>query len=248
MGEISFKIELVDNNIIKTAFESITHIVDEVVCNIDSEGFRVTALDRSHVTFVSLNLQSEVFDSFECNVPTKICLDTQEFSQILKRCKNNDVLVLSSDMGNLIVECKGDVDRLFKIRLIDVDYEQPAPPNLNPPVSVEVPSNLMKDCLTDMELFNENLKFTINNEYFIADSNGEFGDSEFKYLHGENIDKNVHSNFSIDKLKDIFRASKFSDMCAIGLGNDMPLILKFELNTNNGCLEYLLAPRIEVDE
>lgn len=244
---MSFKLELIDNNIFKTAFESITHIVDEVVCTIDSEGFRVTALDRSHVTFVSLDLKATVFDFFECDVPSKLFLDTKEFNQILKRCKNSDVLVLSDDANNLHIEFKGDVDRLFKIRLMDVEYEQRVPPSLNPPVVIDVPSSLLKDCLTDMELFNENLKFSINSEYFIADSNGEFGDSEFKYLHGELVNENVSSSFSIDKLKDIFRASKFSDTCSVGLGDNMPLILKFELIGMNGSLEYLLAPRIETD-
>ena len=55
-------IVLSDNSIFKEAFESISAIIDEIVCIVDSEGFRVTAMDRSHISFVSLDLKPELFD------------------------------------------------------------------------------------------------------------------------------------------------------------------------------------------
>lgn len=239
---------MVNTHIFKDAFESISRIVDEIIIEVDSEGFRVNALDRSHITFVGLNLEASVFDEFVCDIPERICLDTIEFMKILKRGKKDDVLQLSIEEGNLVLKFIGESTRKFKIRLIDLDYNVPELPNLNPPCSIQVLSGLMKDCLADMELFGDVLKYTIDEDYFIANSDGEFGDSAFKYLHGEDINESVSSNFSIDKLKDIFSASKFSDICELYLGNNMPIIIIFRLDTGDGELKFLLAPRLTEED
>lgn len=243
------KLELLDNKIFKEAFDSISKIVDEVVCDVDSEGFHVTAIDRSHICFVELNLEPSVFEEFYCNTPERLCIDTQEFMRILKRVKKNDVLRLSSDDGNLIISFIGDVDRRFKIKLIDMEYENPKSPDIMLPCEVNVDSGLIKDAIVDMELFSDKLYFAVDSEYFIVNSDGEFGDASFQYLHGETgIGESVRSSFSISKLKDIFSASKFSDIVNIGLGNDMPLVIDFKLVTGDGDLKFLLAPRIETDD
>lgn len=244
-----FKIELSENtNIFKDAFESISAIIDEIIIVIDSDGFRVRALDRSHISFVNLELKPSVFDEFECDTPEKISIDTAEFMKILKRMKNSDVLRLTSDEGNFIIKFIGDVDREFKIRLIDTEYEIPQPPALEPPVRVNVPSGLVKDTLVDMELFGEKLYILVDGDYFKVTSDGEFGEADVRYLHGEEVSESVRACYNIDKLKDMFKASKFSEDVEVALGTDMPLTLKFKLSSGDGEIGFLLAPRLEETE
>ena len=238
-----------DTHIFKDAFESISRIVDEITIDVDSDGFRVNALDRSHITFVGLNLEPSVFDEFTCNVPVRITLDTMELMKVLKRCKNSDVLRLEMDGAYILLTFLGDSTRKFKIKMIDMpDDEVPPLPNINPPTHIKIMSGLLKDCLTDMELFGDVLKFKVTEDYFISETNGDFGDSDFKYLHGENVNGEVSSNFSIDKLKDILSASKFSDICELFIGNDMPIVIVFSLETGDGELKFLLAPRLNEEE
>lgn len=242
-------LELLNNEIFKYCFDSVSRIVDEVTCTVDSEGFHMDAIDRSHICFVSLQLDYTVFDSFECTVPERICLDTVEFMTILKRMKKNDVLGLSIDENNLIIKLMGDVEKKFQIRLIDMDYETPNAPKLDLPVMVEMESNLLKDALGDMDLFGDSLTFKVDKDYVYIYTNGEFGDANFKYLHGETgINEVVESSYSIDKLKDILTASKFSDVVRIGLGNNMPVQIEFHNISDDGVLSYLLAPKINQEE
>ena len=242
------KMELLDNKVFKDAFESISRIVDEVSCKVDGDGFRVSAIDRSHICFVSLDLKAECFDEFICDVPEELCVDTAELMKILKRAKANDVLCVSSEGNNLILEFKGDVNRTFKIKLIDMEYDTPQPPNIELPVNLTIESSLVKDALTDMALFSEKLYFIVDSDYLVVNAEGEFGDANFKYLHGADVNGEVKSSYSIDKLQDIFVASKFSDVVQMGLGVDMPVIFDFELATGDGNLKFLLAPRIENEE
>lgn len=248
MGVFFMKLELIDNTLFKTAFESISKIVDEVVCNVDSEGFYVNAIDRSHICFVQLTLHKELFDSFSCDVPEKICLDTIQFMQILKRIKKTDVLGLSIDENNLVIDLKGVVDKTFKIRLIDVDYETQTPPSIPFDTSAYIESSMLKDALGDMELFADSLNIKIDEELLSIFTDGEFGDANFEYLHGEKVDEVVQSSFSINKLKDILSASGFSEFATLSIGNDMPLKIVFRTLDENGELSFLLAPKINQED
>lgn len=221
-----------------------TFIIDEVTLTADSEGIRLRALDRSHITFIMLNLRYDLFDEYICDVPERINLDATEFLKILKKAKTSDILELSVDEGNLIIIFQGDATRKFKIRLIDLEYEPAEPPKIDHPTNIVIPSELLKDALNDMKLFSDKLTLTVDQDYLKIHTYGLKGDSEIKYLHGCNINETCQSMFNIEKLTDIMKASKFSKPCRLSLGENLPLGLTFELPTGDGKLSYLLAPRL----
>lgn len=92
---MAFKVELSNNSVIKNSFESISKIVDEITLTADSEGMHLRALDRSHITFITLDLDKTLFDEYECDVPEKMAIDCDDFYKLLKKCENNDMLKLS---------------------------------------------------------------------------------------------------------------------------------------------------------
>jgi proliferating cell nuclear antigen len=189
-----------------------------------------------------------LFDEFDCPVPEKIFLDTGNFMTILKRMKSNDILRLSTDEGNFIIEFQGDATRKYKLRLLDVEYEPPAPPTVAFPCTIKVPTNIVKDSIGDMEVFSEYCSFSVDEDYFIVTNDGEFGDTNIRYLHGEHITEYVKCGMTVSKLKDIFRASKLSEECILRLGTDMPLGVEFQLVTGDGGIRFLLAPRISNED
>ena len=123
-----FKAELSDSNILKTSFDAISSIVDEVQIQTDSEGMRLDALDRSHITFVHLELKSSLFDEYVCDVPEKINIDTDEFMRVLKRAKSQDRVLMSVDDNVIddIFRFKNDyIDTpLLGLRLITDNWKQ----------------------------------------------------------------------------------------------------------------------------
>ena len=195
-----FKAELSDSSILKTSFDAISSIVDEVQIQTDSEGMRLDALDRSHITFVHLELKSSLFDEYICDVPEKINIDTDEFMRVLKRAKSQDRVLMSVDEGNFIITFEGDATRTFKIRLIDIEYDNPTPPQINHPTSFKVRFSILKDSINDIEIFSDKIALEVDEDYFIASADGEFGDASIKYLHGENIKEHEKALFSLDKI------------------------------------------------
>lgn len=243
-----FKAVLSDSNILKTSFEAISSIVDEVQMKADGDGLRLDALDRSHITFVHLELKSALFDVFSCDEPLKINVDTEELMKVLKRTKSEDVVELTVDEGNLIVTFEDEARRTFKIRLIDIEYEAPSPPELEYPTEFEIPFNLLKNSIQDISIVSDKIALIVDSDKFIASAEGEFGDAKIEYLHGEKITENAKSVFSLEKIKEMLKADKFSETAVMRLGNDMPLTLSLNMVADEGELSFLLAPRIESEE
>ncbi|KZX15695.1 DNA polymerase sliding clamp [Methanobrevibacter cuticularis] len=243
-----FKAELSDPNILKTSFDAISSIVDEVQIQTDSEGIRLDALDRSHITFVHLELNAGLFDEYVCDEPEKINIDTDELVKVLKRSKSDDRVIMSLSEGNLIITFEGEAKRTFKIRLIDIENESPSPPELDHPTKLEIPFALLKDSIADIDIFSDKIALMVDKEYFKASAEGEFGDANIEYLHGEKIDSEAKSVFSLEKIREMLKADKFSDIATIKLGDDMPLDLKLKMVSDEGELSFLLAPRIEAEE
>lgn len=245
---MTFHIELTNHKTLKEAFESISRIVDEIALEFDSEAMHLRALDRSHIIFITMDLDKEFFDIFQCEKPERLFLDAGEFIKTLKKAKPTDILELDIDEAGLLFTMKGDATRKFKIMFIDMEYDSPQPPDVPVPCHVKIPSGLLKEYISNMTDFDEKLTFMVDQDYFKIICNGQMGSGEIEYLHGENINEVVASHFSTPKLLNILKASKFSNECELGVGDDMPLILRMNLITGNGKLEYLLAPRIEQED
>ena len=244
------QLTLGDSGIIKTCFEAVGDIVDEVQILVESKELRLAALDRSHITFITLKLKNGLFDEYQLDEPLKLNVDTEELLKVLKRSKSDDIVTFKADEGNLIVIFEnGDTKRTFKIRLIDIDYEPPSPPDLEWPIEVkDIPFALFKQGIQDAEVVSDKVCLGVDSEYFKMSAEGEFGDNDMQYLHGLKIDGTVKSIYSLEKIKSMLKADKFSPEIQLKLGNDMPLHLSLILDSGDGILSFLLAPRIESEE
>lgn len=241
------KLELYNPSIFKDVFDTISHIVDECKLEFTNLGLTINALDKSHITFISLDFKYDLFDSYQVPDNETLFIDTVQFIKVLNRCGNQDILKMSTEADNLILTFEGDSTKTFKLRLIDNEYDTPKPPSITQPVQIEAPSHLIKDTLTDLKLFSENFRISVDEDYLRLYTDGQFGDTETKYLHGSNIREYVQSAYSIEKFTDIFRASKLSETVELGIGNDQPITITFKLVTGDGSLSFLLAPRLEQD-
>jgi proliferating cell nuclear antigen len=197
---------------------------------------------------VHLDLKKGLFDEYLCEESMKINVDTEELMKVLKRAKAEDMVELTVDEGNLIITLEGEARRTFKIRLIDIEYEAPSPPQLEYPTEFEVPFALLKDSIQDIGIVSDKIALQVNEDKFEASAEGEFGAAQIEYLHGEKIEASAKSIFSLEKVKEMLKADKFSESAVIRLGNDMPLNLALKMASDDGVLSFLLAPRIESEE
>lgn len=242
-----FRVEINNPKQILNVFEAVSYIVDEVQLQTDNEGIRLNAIDRGHISFVTLDMKHHYCTEYVCDEPQKINLDTSELLKVLKRAKSDDTMIMSLDEGNLIIIFDGESKRTFKIRLIDITYESPVPPSIDYPCEVEIPIKLLKESVTDVGLFSDKIYLKTDSENLIIYADGEFGDTSAEYKHNEVIDNVYSSVFSLEKVKEMIKADKLNDFVIIKMGNDMPLRLIMKTVAEDLSLSFILAPRIETE-
>ena len=52
----------------------------------------------------------------------------------------------------------------------------------------------------------------------------------------------------MDKIREMLKADKFTEVATVCIGDDMPLTLKLVMDSGEGELSFLLAPRLEADD
>lgn len=239
------KIILNDINILKSPFEAITKIVHEIHMEIDSEGIRADAIDSSHVTFVHLNISEEGFDVFEVEKPQKICFDTEEFLKYLKRVGKDSLLELSVDANYLIIHSEGNTNKTFKLKLIEMDDMVPGIPEIDYPMTVDMPTKIFKEICMDIIEFSQKIRISNDGNIIRFDAFGDFTDAEIEYVFQNNKGEQYSSVYDLEKIKNMLKADKFAKHTLLSYGNDMPLRVDMEAVDENQNLSFLLAPRIE---
>jgi len=116
------------------------------------------------------------------------------------------------------------------------------------PTEFEIPFNLLKNSIQDIDIVSDKISLIVDQDKFTASAEGEFGEATIEYVHGEKIEDKAKSVFSLEKIKEMLKADKFSETAVLKLGNDMPLNLSLKMPADEGELSFLLAPRIESEE
>lgn len=248
-----FKAKLSNPILLKSAFDSISSIADELLIKIDSEGLRIDTLDKTHTTFIHLNLKASLFDEYVCEDTLTLSIDSIELLRVLKLAKSDDNVILTCDDFNLIMIFEGESSSKFNIKLIDILDEQRPAPELDFLVSLELPTNVFKDMINKVDKITNakekiRLELEVDGDYIHVRGGSDFSDVDIKYLHGKKITNMVKSIFRAEKVNNILRAEKVADYIELKLGNDMPLSIKFKFNSNEGELSYLLAPVFERED
>lgn len=238
------KIELDNIKNFKNILTNVEYFLEEVKFEVDNDGLRFRGLDKSHIAFIGLNVDNDYFDVFEIEEPQSCIVDTNELVRVLKRAKNDDRMVLTFDESNLKVQfINNNTKRNFKIRQVDMEYDSPAMPKIQYPVSFDVNYKLLIESVKDAELYSDKVKFKTNNYSLLVETVGDVGDYKSELSTLEDLG-DYSSIFSIAWLNKLFKINGLSDDIHMSMGNDMPLFL--ELEDEFGLkVDFLLAPRIE---
>lgn len=242
------KIIIDDTKRFKAAFEAISTLINEGRIEIDDDGLKLEALDKSHITFVNLELNPEFFQEFDLDYPLQLNVDIEEFNKVLKRAKAEDTIILEVTDEQLILTFNGRAKRIFELNLIDMEYEPPSPPVIEYPVTIEVPTDLFKDGLTDAKLITEKVSLEADSDKFYIKGEGIPGKNQFEYLHGEQVTGSYGSIYNLDNLQKMLKADKFASIIQLSIGKDVPCKLLMTNATEDGSIQYLLAPRIESED
>ena len=240
-----FKTKLENINQFKTIIDGMSRLVDELTIKIDGNGLYAQAMDRSHITYIGLEIKKDFFDEYEIDEPGEISINLDEVLNILGRHKKGDILRLNANEDILAPKFMGDGIRRFDLKQVEPKYIKTNRPSVDfSIIDLELPFDFFKNTIDDLSLVSNKFKLKINDTHIIFECNGTFSNIKSKFKHNNPGMGIINGNFySLNFIKNFLYINKVSSIIKISTGEDLPLFLKLE--NDNVMVNFLIAPRLE---
>lgn len=237
---------------IKTCFEVLKDILNDVNVNFTPEGVNITALDNAKVALVNMNLQASNFEEYECRDSVTAGINISNFFKILKIITTSDVLTIDindKEHMNIIVEndAKNSVSK-FELSLLWINDDTLEIPDIEPSCTTIMPSVDFQRICRDMGNIGNYVSIFRNKNILNISCNGDFAKQTTSIDTEQNdFDNAIGNKYS---LKFINLFTKATNMCSnmkirqIFPTDKMPIIFVYDV-ANLGQIEFLLAATLE---
>jgi proliferating cell nuclear antigen len=250
-----FKLKVADAKLLRDMITSISILVDEATFKIDPEGLKLRAMDPSRVAMIDFEWPKTAFEEYQCDTPTKMCINITELLKLLKRAGRDEVVELSLDeqTGKLQVKIAGKYTRNFTMPTLEASEEEVPTPKLTFNVSVKATTEGLSQAIEDAQLVSDHVRLEADPEKLVFNAAGDLMGAIITIQKGSDTLLDLQAKepskatFSLSYLTEIIKAaSQTSDIATLEFSSDMPVKLDFQ-QAKEGKLTFYLAPRIETE-
>jgi len=237
---------------LKSCFEVLKEIINDVNIFFTADGVAITALDNAKVALINMKLTADRFEEYDCPVPIKAGVNVSNLFKILKFITPNDTLSMEiddRDIMKLVIENDTKHARTqFELSLLWINDDELQLPVLSPTCTTILPSADFQRICRDLGNIGQDITIYRRNEILEISCKGEFAsqqteiDTEQHDYKGE-----VGETYS---LKYINLFTKATGMCSTMKiqqtvpSSRMPIILVYDV-ANLGSIEFFLAAKLE---
>ncbi len=247
------KLALAEPKYLKESISIISDLVNEARFKVNKDGIELVAMDPANVAMVVFKLLSSAFTEYDVKKDIEIAINLSNLKQILRRANPNDMLTLELGEDNkLKIQLKGTTTRTFNLPLIELEEKDRKIPDLQFPVSINMPTAVFNEAIQDVDVVSESVtflaepkKFTVHAEGDLSQASIEIKEDKETKVNIEGSEK-VRSKYSIEYLKKMINGSKIADEMVIRFNKDYPLKVEYK-SLDKVFLSFILAPRVEND-
>src|SRR3989344_1650317 len=135
-------IELKDVGFLRSSIEAISSFIPEGNFRFNEKGVHFRATDPSQVVLVDYFIDRALFDSFEVE-PAYVGVNLSEFTKIVARVMPGDRAIINLSESELKLSFKGELERSFKLPLLDVSDGELKLPEAKYDASVHINAKLL---------------------------------------------------------------------------------------------------------
>ena len=251
-------------------FTSLKYFTDKVILNVSDEKIYVQGMDTNHICVYELVLTSSWFTKYEVTESETICVPLNIFTKILHIYSDKQyITIYNDDTDSLEIEyksiattnadenneeskSKGVFDKYFTVPLMEMDTDMLQIPETDYEVDIEMESKRFKGLIDELSNFNETLNIVCDEDQVTMESKSMEGSMK-TVINMDDIellavveDKVVTTSFGIKYIANMCQFHKLSSNCTIHISEDMPLMMKFEMEDD--ChFQFHVAPKINDD-
>lgn len=246
--------KMADAGLWRSLLEAVHVIIHEAAFDADAEGIRLRAMDPSHIAMVDFQWPKTIFDEYQCDRPTKICININEIQKLLRRIRGKESLDISLDSRaarlKMILMGPG-YTRSFTISTLEPMEEETPKPKISFNTNIKILVDALRKTIEDTSIITDVVNVEADEKGITFKGKGYLGTAETIFPQSSEIilrfdvKERSKASYGLPHLSEILKGgSGLSDIATWSYSTDQPLRLDFEL-PQGGTLQYYLAPRIE---
>jgi proliferating cell nuclear antigen len=238
---------------IKSVFEVLKDIINDVNLYFDPEGVHIIALDVARTALVHMTLLAENFEEYDC--PSKVIagMNMANTYKLLKSVTNNDTLEMSITSGEILEiivhnQNKKSCSR-FLLKLLDIDEDLLESPDLDTDIITTFPAIDFQRICRDMGNLSDEIDIFREDNQLVLSCRGDFADQSTRIECPEDCGAKVGNTFS---LKYINLFTKATSMCSSvqllqnSQDPNLPIVLQYTI-ANLGNMKFYLSAKANDD-
>jgi proliferating cell nuclear antigen len=245
-------------SLFKKIIESIKDLLGDVNIECTESGISFKSMDSSSIALVSLSLEFEGFEYFNCKENISIGLNIESLNKILNRARDDDRLTLKIEKDSMDLLClefknaTSNRKNVYKLRLMDIDQSHLSIPELDYNILLKLPSQEFRRICQDLMVIDDSVVINAekNESYVRFNAGNNIGECniEIKSQSNEedpitvNVGSDIDICFSLKYLLMFSKGSTLSQHVKISLLDGMPILLEYKFD--NGYVRYYLAPKV----
>ncbi len=246
------KLTLAEPKYLKDSISIISELVNEASFKITPQAIELVAMDPANVAMVIFKLLSSSFTEYKVEKDVEMAINLNNFKQILKRAKTNDMLSMEIAENRLKIQFKSNTTRTFYLPIIELEEKEQKIPKLDFVASVAMPAVILNDAIEDADIVAESVSFVTGSDKLDVTAEGDLSKANIEINSGDEIKikspsgEKVKAKYSIEYLKKMIGGSKLAPEVTLNYSKDYPLKLEFKA-IDKVLLSFILAPRVEND-
>ena len=243
------KLKTIQASALKSAFEVLKDILNDVNIYFTPTGMRILTLDTAKVALVDMFLSSENFEEYTCDTEIVAGVNITNMFKLLKFISTNDTLTIEiKSQEYLDIRIENNVkksDTKFQLKLLDINEDQIEVPDIEMNVTTTMASIDFQRICRDMNNLSNYIEIIRDYNKFIIKCEGDFANQETSIeCNNSEFEGTIIGKYSL-KYLNLF--TKATGMCSsvhiMQEDENRFLVLKYNV-ANLGDLKFYLATKV----
>jgi proliferating cell nuclear antigen len=234
---------------IKSVFEVLKDIINDVNLYFDEDGVHIIALDIARTALVHMTLSAENFEEYDCKSKVIAGMNMANTYKLLKSVTNNDTLEMSISNGETLEMVVHNQTKKafskFNLKLLDIDEDLLESPDLDTDIITTIPSVDFQRICRDMGNLADDINIFRDDDVLELSCKGDFADQSTSIECPENINKRIGNTFSLKYINLFTKATGMCSSVQILQNSDdetLPIILRYTI-ANLGDMKFYLSAK-----
>ena len=244
------KLATVQASAIKSTFEVLKDILNDVNIYFKPDGMYIVTLDTARTSLVDMYLASDNFEEYNCESEIIAGVNVSNTFKLLKSISNSDVLIIYIDTKEYMnIEIFSEIKKTstkFALKLLDINENQIEVPKMKMTTITPMLSADFQRICRDMYNIGNDIEITREDKKLKLYCSGDFANQETSIECSEESPK-ISGKYSL-RYMNIF--TKATSMCStvqiMQEEQNRFLILKYNV-ANLGELNFYLATKVSED-